>query len=202
MLFYTYYFTLNPVKQNTKDSPSVGSACHLNILSTISLHFCLIILKKTKQNKNNYHKLLLFHVQMWLKWPGSLPQIRKEEDSLPKITIKSNNTLTVLESFKTRQDKALKNVPWGTTCTEEETRVHNFGPDSAKLLSARLRAFLNWGHHEPDFQKNQKWSSSFYVDTTMYWWTVYSYMPVPRHEICIWNSLSCLHESDGFLQTR
>lgn len=74
----------------------------------------------------------------------------------------------MLESFKMRQDKALKNVPQGTTCTEEETRVHYFGSDSAKLLSTCLSALLNQGHHEPDFQKNQKVNSTFWVDTTRY----------------------------------
>lgn len=173
----------------------MGSACHPNILCTISLYFCLIVQKEKTQHVSR--AFASFHVQMWLKWPSSLPQT-SEEDSQPKITIKSNNTLTVLESFKTRQDKALKNVPLGTTCTEEETRVHNFGPDSAKLLSACLRALQNWGHHKPDYWKNQKGSSSFCVDTTPYQWVECSYTPVPRHEIHVCSSLSCSPESDGF----
>lgn len=99
-----------------------------------------------------------------------------------------------------RQDKALKNVPQGTTCTEEETRVHDFGPDSAKLLSTCLSALLNQGHREPDSHKNQKGTSTFWVDTTTYWWTEDSYMTSPRHKIYICHCLSCLHGSDGFYE--
>lgn len=46
ILFYmaiNYYFKLDLVRQNAKDSSLVGSADHLYILNTILLHFCLII---------------------------------------------------------------------------------------------------------------------------------------------------------------
>lgn len=46
ILFYmatNYYFKLDLVRQNAKDSSLVGSADRLYILNMILLHFCLII---------------------------------------------------------------------------------------------------------------------------------------------------------------